>query len=360
MSGRVLVLGGCGRVGAAVAADLVANTDARVTVTGRGQYAAAQVGEQRQPLTLELDDLAGLRRAILTHDLVVDCAGPFSRRDDRVLRLCIQEGVDYLDVADNPVFVRRALELRDYAAAAGVTAVVASGVFPGISNSMARQGIERLDRADDLRISYVIGAGGVGPALDRFLELRYPFPAWIDGKWQTVRPYSRREKVRFPAPFGRCGVYWHSTIAAATLPLSFPLRSVVTKVGALPGFLNEISWLMAAWAPKHPRIRDDSADIVTNVGIRIAGLTDRLSRAGIAMRLDIDGERAGRPVVYTATLLHSNTAIAAGHGAGAVAQLLLGGELRKPGVWAVEQALPTPLFEREMQRRKIEIQQTVG
>ena len=70
MSGRVLVLGGYGRIGAAVAADLVANTNARVTVTGRDQYAAAQVGEQRQPLTLELDDLAGLRRAILTNSIM--------------------------------------------------------------------------------------------------------------------------------------------------------------------------------------------------------------------------------------------------------------------------------------------------
>jgi len=56
------------------------------------------------------------------------------------------------------------------------------------------------------------------------------------------------------------------------------------------------------------------------------------------------------------TLTHSDTAIAAGSGTGTVVELLLSGQLKKPGVWAIEQALPTDLFEQVMQSRGIKIQ----
>ena len=54
--------------------------------------------------------------------------------------------------------------------------------------------------------------------------------------------------------------------------------------------------------------------------------------------------------------MHENTAAAAGCGTGTLAQLILDGKLKKPGVWAVEQALPTDLFQQVMQSRGIEIQ----
>ena len=54
-------------------------------------------------------------------------------------------------------------------------------------------------------------------------------------------------------------------------------------------------------------------------------------------------------------MVHENTAIAAGAGTGSVAQLILDGKLHKPGIYPVEQALSTELFEETMQSRQIEI-----
>jgi saccharopine dehydrogenase-like NADP-dependent oxidoreductase len=53
--------------------------------------------------------------------------------------------------------------------------------------------------------------------------------------------------------------------------------------------------------------------------------------------------------------VHENTAVAAGAGTGSLAELMLNGKLSKPGVWPVEQALSTPLFEATMQSRGLEI-----
>ena len=77
---------------------------------------------------------------------------------------------------------------------------------------------------------------------------------------------------------------------------------------------------------------------------------------GVAVRSQVTGEKDGKPAQCGSTLIHENTAIAAGKGTGSIAELLLSGQLHKPGVWAIEEALSTELFEQTMQSRGIQIQ----
>ncbi|MGF1523865.1 MAG: saccharopine dehydrogenase family protein [Leptolyngbyaceae cyanobacterium] len=353
MTQKVLILGGQGRIGASVAADVLAHTEADITVTGR-QQSLTPLPLRYRFLALDLANRDAVVQAIAAHTLVIHCAGPFSYRDTHVLETCIAQGVNYIDVADNPRYVREALQLRETAAAKGVTAILSTGVFPGISNSMVRQGMEQLDAAESIRLSYVVaGSGGAGVTVMRttFLELQHPFPGWINGEWCTVKPYSQRETVTFPAPYNRCGVYWFNTIEAMTLPDSFPVKTVVTKFGSVPDLYNHLTWLMAHWVPKRWLRQPDTVEFLADVSYRMTEVSDRFSGIGIAMRADIDGVRAGVTKQYTATFLHPDTAAAAGMGTGSVVQFLLSGELQIPGVWPVETAVPTPLFEAACQQR---------
>jgi saccharopine dehydrogenase-like NADP-dependent oxidoreductase len=86
-------------------------------------------------------------------------------------------------------------------------------------------------------------------------------------------------------------------------------------------------------------------------------VSDRFSGIGVAIRSEVTGEKNGQPTRCISTLTHADTAVSAGIGTGTVAEMLLSGELKKPGVWAIEQALSTELFDRAMQRRGIEIHQ---
>ena len=355
MTQKVLVIGGQGRIGASVVTDLLAHTNATVTITGRQQL-SQNLPSPCEFRALDLSDRQAVRAAIAEHHLVIHCAGPFSYRDAHVLETCITQGVNYLDVADNPRYVREALQLRQAAAAQGVTAIVSTGVFPGISNSMVRQGVEQLDEAVSVHLSYVVaGSGGAGVTVMRttFLELQHTFSAWLNGAWQTVKPYSQREAVVFPAPYHRCGVYWFNTVEAMTLPASFPLKTVVTKFGSVPDVYNQLTWLMAHWLPKRWLHQPDTIEFLADVSYRMTAVSDRFSGIGIAMRVDIDGINDHAPTRYTATFLHPDTAAAAGMGTGSVAQFLLSGELHMPGVWPVEKALPTPLFAVACQQRKL-------
>ncbi len=372
MTQQVLILGGQGRIGRRVAADLVTHTNAKVTVTGRSQRSkpTLALGSQVQALELELDDrdkLTASIHALQTDDrqqrnVVVHCAGPFHHRDGRVLEACIAAGVNYVDVSDHPSYTRTAIAYREAAAAAGITAIVNTGIFPGISNSMVRQSIEQLDTADTVHLSYVVaGSGGAGVTVMRttFLGLQRPFQAWLKGRWQMVKPYSDREVVEFPPPYGRVGVYWFDVPEAFTIPSAFPVKTVMTKFGTVPDFYNFLTWSVARWW--HPRLLQTRAviEFLSQVSHFMTDVTDRFSGIGVAIRVEVDGQKDGSPAKSYATLVHKNTAIAAGYGTGSVTELLLVGKLDKPGVWAIEEALSTALFTQAMQSRGVTIEQSL-
>ncbi|MBD2065747.1 saccharopine dehydrogenase NADP-binding domain-containing protein [Funiculus sociatus GB2-A5] len=364
MTEQVLILGGSGRIGSSVAADLVAHTQAQVILTGRheaaGMSVTQELGSKVKFLGLDLADDSVLRDAIASCNLVIHCAGPFHYRDDRVLKLCIKEGVNYLDVSDHPSYTRKALDCREEAAAAGVTAIVNTGIFPGISNSMVRQCVEQLDETDRIHLSYLVsGSGGSGVTVMRttFLGLQKPFEVWIDGQWQEIKPYSDREVIEFPPPYGRTGVYWFDMPEAFTLPETFPVKTVITKFGTVPDFYNYLTWSVAHWWPSSWLRNRYVIEFLARVSHRMTDVSDRFTGVGVAIRSEVSGRKDGQPAKFCSTLVHENTAVAAGYGTGSLAELVLTGKLKKPGVWAVEQALPTDLFEHTMQSRGLNIHQ---
>ena len=73
------------------------------------------------------------------------------------------------------------------------------------------------------------------------------------------------------------------------------------------------------------------------------------------MRAEISGIRDGQKASHCLTMVHPNTAIAAGAGTGSIAQLILEGKIKQPGIYPVEKVLSTELFQTAMQSRGIEI-----
>ncbi len=353
---KVLVIGGCGRIGSSVAQDIATYTDAKVIVTGRNPNTT--VKSPFKFLGLDLADQPALKKAIIDVDLVVHCAGPFHHRDGRVLENCIDLGVNYLDVSDHRSFYERIIKYQDKARALGVTAILNTGIFPGISNSMVKQGVEQFDKPQKIHLSYVVaGSGGAGVTVMRttFLGLRKQFDAWIDGKWQKVLPYTEREIIEFPNPYGKTGVYWFDVPETYTFADSFPVETVITKFGSVPDFYNHLTWITAHIFPESWVTTPKGIEFFSQVSYFMTSVTDKFSGIGVAMRAEITGIKSGKQSRYCSTMVHENTAIAAGSGTGSIAQLLLEEKLYKPGIYPVEQVLPTDLFLAAMDSRGIEI-----
>lgn len=359
---KVLIVGGTGRIGSSIARDVLAHTDANVVLTGRhqqrGPTAVQNLSQRSQFRQLELSDLATLSEAIAAVDLVIHAAGPFHHRTTQVLQTCIQQGVNYLDISDYRGFTHQALTWQDAAQAAGVTAVVNTGVFPGISNSMVRQGIEALDQAKSVQLSYIVtGSGGAGVTVMRttFLGLQHPFEAWIEGQWQSVQPYTEREQLTFSQPYGDAHVYWYDMPEAMTLPASFDLKTVKTKFGVVPDFYNYATWLIAHGLPASVLRKPQTVEFLAQVSYWMTGVSDRFTGTGVAMRCDVQGQKAGETVHYRSLFVHDSAAIAAGIGAGYIAEHLLSGQMKQPGVYPVEQILTTAQFLAAVDSRHLEI-----
>ncbi|MCU0548077.1 MAG: saccharopine dehydrogenase NADP-binding domain-containing protein [Leptolyngbya sp. Prado105] len=370
MTQHVLILGGSGRIGRNVAADLLKHTSAKITIAGRNlaagrkalqelTHSIQEAGSHRcRFIPLYLDDWIALQDQIAQSDLVIHCAGPFHHRNAIVLKLCIDAGVNYVDVSDHPSFTCKAIALKSKAATAGITAILNTGIFPGISNSMVRRDVEQLDQAHKIHLSYVVGgSGGAGLTVMRstFLGLQRPFEAQINGKQEQVKPYSKREVIEFPH-YGKVGVYWFDLPELFTLADTFPVRTVVTKFGSVPRFYNYLTWGVARW---HPRLLQSNRviEFLSHLSFAMTRFSDLLSGVGVAIRSEVIGLKYGQLVQCRSTLFHPNTARAAGVGTGTIAQLLLSGDLKQSGVWTPEQALTTPMFEAAMQSRGFEIHQ---
>lgn len=360
MTQKVLIIGGGGRIGRSVAADVLAYTAAEVTVTGRRAAASFALQNNQTYQALSLDDEPAVENAIAQHDLIVHCAGPFRSRNHHVLLSCIAQGKPYLDVADSPDYVNQALQYKALAQAANTTAIISTGIFPGISGSMVRQGVEQLDQAEGVHLSYLVaGSGGAGVTVMRttFIELQTPFMSKIKGNWRAIAPYSQREVIDFPR-YGKGGVYWFNTVEALTVADTFPqLKTIITKFGSVPDYYNRLTWMMAR-LPKAILSNPQLIESVAKISYRMTQATDPKTGVGIAMRIAIDGARNGEPAQYISTFEHEDTAYCAGCGTGAIAQLILSNRLTKPGVWPVEQALSTELFEETLSQRQLKIKQS--
>jgi saccharopine dehydrogenase-like NADP-dependent oxidoreductase len=197
----VLVIGGTGRIGTAVAAHLLgAHGERRLRVvlagrsTRKGREAVEEVekavggaevlaarGQILDFQELDYTDSNALER-ILTQgggcddgegmagfdafDACVHTAGPFFDGPS-VLRSCINAKTKvYVDVADPVPYLTEALESSVAAADAGTLALVAGGAFPGLSNLLGMEAASKLEKSDrvrDLEFHYfTAGLGGSG------------------------------------------------------------------------------------------------------------------------------------------------------------------------------------------------------
>ncbi|MGF1603563.1 MAG: saccharopine dehydrogenase NADP-binding domain-containing protein [Thermosynechococcaceae cyanobacterium] len=360
---QVLIIGGTGRIGQSIAADILNHTDAHVIITGRqsGQAVAEKLGPRTTFQALDLAEQSKLASAIATANLVIHTAGPFHDRDAQVLKLCIEHGVNYLDVSDHRSFTQKAVVYRKDAIANNVTAIINTGVFPGISNSMVRQDVEALDQAEQIHLSYVVaGSGGAGLTIMRttFLGLQQAFDVWRSGQWERVEPYCEREVITFPKPYGPVNVFWFDVPEALTLAQSFPVQTVITKFGSVPEIYNLLTWLTAR-LPKSWLQKRSFIEFLSWGAYACTEFSDRFTGTGVAMRSEVKGIKDGKPTTACSTLVLEDTAIAAGYGTGSIAQLILSGQFKKPGVWPVEDSLPTVLCQQMLQLRGVAINQQI-
>jgi len=232
---KILVLG-AGAQGNVVAGVLSKADDIGTIVLGdvdpaRASETAANLCAARL-LTARVDaaDLEGTIALLKAErfDLIVNTSLP--EFIPNVMLAALRGGVNYLDLSSTLFYERRGkpieqLEHEEEWAASGRTALVNGGSAPGLTNVMAREGVDLLDEVDAIRIrDYSV------TECDEFVAL-WSLPVflldcateptiWEDGRHRRVPAWSGEEVYDFPSPIGRGGkVYLHAHEEPVTLPL---------------------------------------------------------------------------------------------------------------------------------------------
>jgi len=167
-------------------------------------------------------------------DVIINLTLP--RFDINVMKAAVKSGAHYVDSArskDDPVWrwliEGRPLELDDEFKKTGLTALIACGGTPGVTNVLARYVCDKLDRVDEILIvaggkrleepKEVASAWGPGWCVDEALEnYEDEVDVFENGKYKRYPAFYHPGEYKFPEPIGTVLVTGHTHEEAVTLP----------------------------------------------------------------------------------------------------------------------------------------------
>ena len=186
--------------------------------------------------TVKLDarKVEEIKNAARGVDVIINLTLP--RFDINVMKAAVKNGAHYVDSArskDDPVWrwliEGKPLELDDEFKKAGLTALIACGGTPGVTNVLARYVCDKLDRVDEILIvaggrslekpKGVASAWGPGWCVDEALEnYEDEVDVFENGKYKRYPAFYHPSEYKFPEPIGTVLVTGHTHEEAVTLP----------------------------------------------------------------------------------------------------------------------------------------------
>jgi len=244
---RVIVLGGAGIIGRAIARDLVQDVD-EVLIADLDEHAAKTVAQSlgRGASWLGVDVTApdSLAEALLGAQVCVNSVNYYFNME--VMRACLASGVPYIDLGGLFHMTRRQLELHTQFERQGVTAILGLGSCPGVANVQAGWLAGKLESVDSVRIyngstqdeeESLAAPYAIQTILD---ELSMPAMIFRDRQFQDRPPLGEEEYFTFPEPIGRAKTHLSLHSEVATIPLSLAdkgIRECTFKITTF-GFAN--------------------------------------------------------------------------------------------------------------------------
>ncbi|GAH65325.1 unnamed protein product, partial [marine sediment metagenome] len=223
----ILILGGYGNAGLAIARLLLEWTGARLALAGRDHSraieAAAELNSQfvqKDPpgkgfrvsgLQADASNEYDLKRALVGVDLVV-VASSTARYAREVASAALAAGVDYLDIQYSTAKVKALRSMASEIEGAGHCFITDGGFHPGVPAALVRyagDNIDHLERAVvgcALRVDWKAFTVGDETAEEFMSEmLDYQLLFYKDGQWRKARMWRMKDFLRmdYGEPIGR-------------------------------------------------------------------------------------------------------------------------------------------------------------
>jgi len=224
---------GAGGVGQVIAHHLARNKEAAVKVGDIDRSRLREVAKscpRATALRLDAGEPSQVGRFISGSDVVINASHP--RFNKLIMHQAFKKKVNYLDLASlTPAALTEQLGQDSKWSKRGLVAIVTMGEDPGLSNIMARRGVDMLDRVSDVRVrDGETSTSDTYPfvclfAPDVFLEEAVsPAQYFEEGETKTAPPMSAKEIYPFPQPLGNTPVYGMDHEEVHTLPFYLPKK----------------------------------------------------------------------------------------------------------------------------------------
>ena len=244
-----------------------------------------------------------------------------------IMRACLKAGVAYMDMATgqtqtktiDEAYLEQTTLAGDFAKA-GLTALLSTGMDPGVTNTFAANGYEDLDKCFEIRIKdYALFDSPVPLQVwsqeTYYTDCAQPPLLFEDGEFKRVEIFGRREHYEFPEPFGLGCVICHDHEEVTTLPRLLPkkfgekgLRYVDFKMGGPEeGIDADLAFVSSGMTSKYPVTLKDGSQ-VRPIDVFVATLppnppADELAKLALAGEItdtgvvvvDCIGEKNGKP-----------------------------------------------------------------
>ena len=379
---KAVVLGGGGLTGQCTVRDLatggvfdsvvVADLDAELA-----KASAKAAGAKASPTTLDVRKKPEVVKLLRGADVVVNAVQYTFNLT--VMEAALEAKVPYLDFGGLFHMTRKQLAMDETFRKANLLAIPGLGQVPGISNVLAMQACEDLDKVESLMIrdgwrDLTVG----GPEINftwspsTFLdEMVLPAQVFEKGGYKEYSPMSGAEEFEFGPPVGKTRVYRTLHSEPATLPESLRAKGIQHCEWKEGGPGMEVLRTMALLGLASDIPLEVHGQKVTPREFTLALLKrGKLlgSPEGVTVNdwelfdIEVHGTKGGKPVVRHAVgrfpprpdwhLTATEYAVGV---AGAVgAELIAQGKVREKGVVPPERCIPAAPFRAALAKRRIE------
>lgn len=242
-AGPIVLYGATGFTGRLVAREL-RRRGLETVLAGRGADKLARLADELagdggagsgeiRTRAVALDDRDGLRHLLGDASVVIDCAGPFVRWGEPVVRAAVETGTHYVDTTGEQPYMALVRERYDDAArAAGVAVVPAMGFDYVPGDLLAHLTAEGVEPLRELVLAYA--PQGVKPTRGTLRSalgmLAADSVVYDDGDWRPAPRSVPRASFPFPHPVGTQPVMPYPSGEVLTVPRHVRTRRLTSLI----------------------------------------------------------------------------------------------------------------------------------
>ncbi len=365
MTGKtILILGGYGNTGKALARLLLQESDAKLILAGRTREKAENLarelngvftGGRAKAEYVDASRKETLQKAFCGIDLVM-VASSTTQFVRQVAKAALDAGIDYFDVQYSPEKIRILRSVEGEIRRAGRCFITDGGFHPGLPCLLVRYVSQYFDTLESARVGSVIkedwSALQVGDeAIRELAELINDFEMLVykSGRWKKASMLSMADFIRmdFGGDFGTQYCAPMMLEEMRLLPNMFPsLTDTGFYVGSFNWFVDWVVMPVAMLAMKlSPRVAAKPMGNWMHWGLKA------FSRPpyGTQLRVEARGRKDGQPLTRHVTISHPDGYLFTAIPVAACLLQYLDGSINQPGLFLQAHVVEPRRFMRDMQ-----------